>query len=179
MSEPLQQGLKSQGLHRTDEPPQHENAAITSETAPTKSKKVSFSKYSTTRRYETETNYENWKSYSSADQKAFRKEAIYNAFLVKHLVSTIPLPTPMAIHELVKQGSITREELIGIEHLVSMNAQESSHKQLSYIKLVLGVQKQMREQNENKVHAGMLALIAIAKSSRMVEKARVRAALAL
>ena len=173
------QGLKSQGLHRTEEHPQHENSALTRDTSSTKSKKVTFSKYSTKQIYETDRSYESWKSYSSADQKTFRKEAIHDAFRVKHLVSTVPLPTAMAIHELMLQGSLTREELLGIEHLVSMNAQESSRKRLSYIHLVLRVQKQMQEHNENKVNAEMLASIAVANSSRMIEKARLRAALAL
>lgn len=178
MTKPLQ-GLKSQELHHTDQSPQHENSAITRDTSSTKSKKVSFSRYSTKRIYATDPHYENWKSYSSADQKTFRKEAIHDAFLIKLLVSTFSLPTATAIHELMKQGSLTREQLLGIEHLFSMDAEQSSHKRLSNINFVLSVQQQMREQNENKVNADMLALIAIAKSSRMSEKARLRAALAL
>ena len=52
------------------------------------------------------------------------------------------------------------------------------HERRSYVNFVLGVQKQMRE-NENKVNDEMLAVVAVAKSSRMLEKARLRAALAL
>jgi hypothetical protein len=173
------QESKSQGLAPAKQQPQHEFPANTHDTSSTTSKTVSFSKYSTKRVYETDPYYEGLKSYSSADQKTFRKETVHDASRIIHLVSTVPLPTGMAIHELMKQGLLTREELLGIEHLVSMNAEQALHKRRSYMNLVLGVQKQIREKNENEVNAGMLAVVAIAKSSRMVEKARLRAALAL
>ena len=78
----------------------------------------------------------------------------------------------------MKDGLLTREELLGIEHLVSMNAEQSFHKRRSYTKFVLGVQKVMRETSENKVNVDVLAAVAIMKSARMIEKARLRAALA-
>ena len=154
-----------------------QSMANTKDTSSAKSKKVSFSKYSTKRVYVNDPCYENWKSYSSADQKTFRKEAAHDAFRIKHLLSTFPLPNGLAIHDLMKQGLLTREDLLGIEHLVSTNTEKAMQERRSYMNFVLGVQKQMRE-NENKVNAGMLAVVAVAKSSRMTEKARLRAALA-
>ncbi|KAL3790413.1 hypothetical protein HJC23_013585 [Cyclotella cryptica] len=151
----------------------------TQDNSSAKSKKVGFSKYSTKRVYVTDTHYENCKSYSSADQKTFRKVAAHDAIRIKHLISNHPIPTALAIHELMKQGLLTREDLIGIEHLVSTNAEKVMHERRSYMNFVLGVQKQMQEKNDNKVDAGLLAVVAIAQSSRMIEKARLKAALAL
>jgi len=174
----LLQASNPLGLARTEKWPQDKSMANTKDTSSAKSKKVSFSKYSTKRVYVNDPCYENWKSYSSADQKTFRKEAAHNAFRIKHLLSTFALPTGFAIHDLMKQGLLTREDLLGIEHLVSMNTEKAMQERRSYMNFVLGVQKQMRE-NENKVNSGMLAVVAVAKSSRMMEKARLRAALAL
>jgi hypothetical protein len=171
-------GSNSQGLARNETWSQGESTANAKDTSSAKSKKVSFSKYSTKRVYVTDPSYEDWKSYSSADQKTFRKEAAHDAFRIKHLLSTFPLPTGLAVRELMKQGLLTREDLLGIEHLVSTNAEKVMRDRQSYMNLVLGVQKQMRVKNENKIDAGMLAVVAVAKSSRMIEKARLRAALA-
>ncbi|KAL3790417.1 hypothetical protein HJC23_013589 [Cyclotella cryptica] len=176
----LLQGSNSQGFSPTTNWSHNEyNMANTQDTSSAISKKVSFSKYSTKRVYVTDTHYENCKSYSSADQKTFRKVATHDAIRIKHLLSNHPLPTALAIHELMRQGLLTREDLIGIEHLVSTNVGKVTYERRSYINFVLGVQKQMREINENKVNAEMLAAAAVAKSSRMIEKARLRASLAL
>ncbi len=174
----LLKGSNSQELARKEKWSQDESTADANYDSCAKSKKVSFSKYSIKRVYVSDPNYENWKSYSSADQQTFRKEAAHDAFRIKHLLSISPLPAGLAIHEFMKQGKLTREDLLGIEHLVSMNAEKAMRDQRSYMNLVLGVQKQMREKNENEINAGMLAVIAVAKSSRMIEKARLRAALA-
>jgi hypothetical protein len=144
----------------------------------TESKKVSFSKYSTSRVYITDPYYEGQKSYSSADQKIFRREATEEAFRIHHLISSYPGSTGFAIRQLMEDGLLVREELLGIEHLVSMTAEQSFHKRRSYTKFVLGVQKVMRETSENKVNVDVLAAVAIMKSARMIEKARLRAALA-
>jgi hypothetical protein len=108
----------------------------------------------------------------------FRKEAVNEALRINHLISSCPGRTGFAIQQLTEHGLLTREELLGIEHLVSMNAEQSFHKRRSYITFVLCVQKVMREKNENKVNAEELAAVAIRKSARMIEKARLRAALA-
>jgi hypothetical protein len=171
-------GSNSVGLARNEKWPHDESTANTEDISSAITKKVSFSKYSTKRVYVNDPSYENWKSYSSADQKTFQKEAAHDAFRIKHLISTFPLPTGLAVRELMKQGLLTREDLLGIEHLVSMNPEKEMCDRRPYINLVLGVQKQMREKNENNIDAGMLAVVAVAKSSRMIEKARLRAALA-
>jgi hypothetical protein len=78
----------------------------------------------------------------------------------------------------MKQGLISRKELLGIEHLVSINPKKGLRKRRAYVELVLGAQKHMRLKNEDTMDVEMLAAVAVAKSARMIEKARLRAALA-
>ena len=178
MTKPLQDS-NCQGLARTEKWPQDESTANTEDASSAKSKTVSFSKYSTKLVYEPDPYYENCKSYSSADQKTFQKEAVHDAFRIKHLLSTFPLPNGVAVHELIKQGILTREDLLGIDHLVSIHPKKAMHERRSYINFVLSVQKHMQDKNENRVNVEMLAAVAVAKSSRMIEKARLRAVLAV
>ena len=175
----LLQGSYLQGFARTEKWSHDESAANTKDPFSAKAKKVNFSKCSTQRVYVTDPCYENWKSYSSADQKNFRKQAVDDAFRINHLLSTFPGPTGIAVHELMNQGVLSREDLLGIEHLVGVNAKKAMQERRSYTNFVLGTQKHMRENNKNKINDGMLAAVAVAKSSRMIEKARLRAALAL
>jgi len=174
----LLQGSNSQGFARTEKWPLDESTANTKDPFSAKAKKVSFSECSTQRVYVTDPYYENWKSYSSADQKTFRKQAVDDAFRINHLLSMFPGPTGIAVHELMNQAILSREDLLGIEHLVSVNAKKAVQERRSYINFV-GVQKHMRDNLDSKVNDGMLAAVAVAKSSRMIEKARLRAALAL
>lgn len=147
-------------------------------TSRTKSKRVNFSHYSTCRVYQSDPYYEGRKSYSSADQKVFRKEAAYDAYRIKHLVTSSSLPTGLAFRKLMKQGLLSRQELLGIEHLVSINSQKELRERRDYTELVLSAQKHMRLKTEDTVDVEMLAALAVAKSAGMIEKARLRAALA-
>jgi hypothetical protein len=122
--------------------------------------------------------YEDQKSYSSADQKRFREEAAYDACRIKHLVTSCHVPTGLAFRQLMQQGLLSRKELLGIEHLVSINSKKELRERRAYIELVLGAQNHMRLKNEDTVDVEMLAAGAVAKSARMIEKARLRAALA-
>ncbi|KAL3803696.1 hypothetical protein HJC23_003750 [Cyclotella cryptica] len=175
----LLQGSNSNGIALIEEWPQSRESASTRATPRTKSKEVHFSEYSTRRVYVSDPSYESRKSYSSSDQIIFRKQAAHDAFRIKHLISSCPAQPGYAIQQLIECGLLTREELLGIEHLVSINAEQAYRKRRDYIKSVLCAQKLLRETNENKVNAEQLASVAIAKSSRMIEKARLRAALAL
>ncbi|KAL7502013.1 hypothetical protein ACHAWX_000430 [Stephanocyclus meneghinianus] len=143
-----------------------------------KSKKVSFSDFSTCRVYITDPYYEKNKSYSSTDQKVFQNEAAYDACRIKHLVTSCSEPTGLAFRQLMTQGLLSRQEILGIEHLVSINANKDLRGRRAYIDLVLGVQKHMRSKNANTVDVEMLAAVAVAKSAGMIGKARRRAALA-
>ncbi|KAL7478983.1 hypothetical protein ACHAW6_005461, partial [Cyclotella cf. meneghiniana] len=144
-----------------------------------KSKKVSFSEFATNRVYITGPNYEDQKSYSSADQNIFRQEAVHEAFRIHRMISSCPGRAGFAFKQLMEQGLLTMEELLGIEHLVSMNAEQAYRKRRSYINFVLGMQKLLLEKNKENVNVEELAADAIKKSAKMVEKARLRAALAL
>ncbi|KAL3791660.1 hypothetical protein HJC23_003917 [Cyclotella cryptica] len=122
-----------------------ETTASTRDISPTKPRRVSLSKYSTRRVYTCEPRYEERKSYTSVDRKIFRREAAHDALAMKCLVSSCNVPTGLAVQQLMKRGLLTREQLLGIEHLVSVNAEEALRKRQSYIKLVLDMQEQMRE----------------------------------
>ncbi|KAL3776182.1 hypothetical protein HJC23_008219 [Cyclotella cryptica] len=174
-----QQRLNTKGLALIEEWPQHIASTTNQEMSRPKQAKVSFSEYSTKRVYITDPSYEDRKSYSTADQKSFRKGAAHEAYQINHLISSCPAQPGLAIRQLIGRGLLVQEELLGIEHLVSTNAKRGFQQRRSYITFVLYIQKRMREENQNEVNAEELAAVAIAKSSRMIEKARLRAALAL
>ncbi len=169
-------GSNSQQNALLEEWPQHRSSARSS---CVKTKNVSFSEFSNRRVYVTDPYYENQKSYSSADQQIFRQEAVHEAFQIHRMISSCPGDAGFAVKQIMEQGLLTMEELLGIEHLVSMNAAKAYHKRQSYIDIVLGMQKLLRENNENIVYVEELAADAVKKSASMVEKARLRAALAL
>ena len=171
----------SRGLDQFNERPYPHNKtyAKTRDPSFTTSRQVSFSKFSTRRVYISDPHYEDWKSYTSVDRKIFQKDAVHDALEIKRLVSSCHAPTGLAVQQLMKQRLLTREQLLGIEHLLSVNTEEALQKRQSYIKLVLDMQDKMRERNDKTVNFEMLAAVAIARSSRMIEKARLRAALAL
>ena len=171
-------GSNPQRLALIEEWPEDRASTITQSASLSESKRVSFSKYSTRSVYIPDPYYEDQKSYSSADQMIFQKEAAHEASRIHHLISSCPGHAGFAIQQLTEHGLLTREELLGIEHLVSMNAEQSFHKRRSYITFVLCVQNLMREKSENKVNVEELAAVAIRKSAGMIEKARLRAALA-
>ena len=134
-------GSNSQQNALLEEWPQHRSSARSSRV---NTKKVRFSEFSTRRVYVIDPYYEDQKSYSSADQHFFRQEAVNEAFRVKHLISSCPGSAACALQQLMKQGLLTSEELLGIEHLLSMNAAKAYHKRRSYIDIVLGMQKLLR-----------------------------------
>ena len=129
----LFKGSNSQRLALREEWPQDRASTNTPRTPRTKSKKVSFSGFSTRRAYITDPYYEDQKSYSSADQKIFRKDVVDEALRIKHLISSRPGRTGFAMKQLTEDGLLTTEELLGIEHLVTMNAEQSFHIRRSYI----------------------------------------------
>ncbi|KAL7487519.1 hypothetical protein ACHAW6_013118 [Cyclotella cf. meneghiniana] len=174
----LSQESISRRLSRIEQRAQPTYCITAPDTSLVKSKKVSFSKYSACRVYKTDPYYEDNKSYTSADQKMFQKDAAYDASRIKHLVTSCSVPTGLALRQLMKQGLLSRQEILGIEHLVSINAKNVLRVRRAYIDLVLGAQKRMRLKNEKTVDDEMLAAVAVAKSAGMIEKARLRAALA-
>ena len=116
-------------------------------------------------------------SYTSADQKAFRDEAAREGRRIQQLISWHSVQTGRAIHHLIKFDLLSREELLGIENLISKDAAVKEFKQRqAHVALVLRVQKEMREMNEESVDK--LAKFVMHSSSNSVQIARLRAALA-
>ncbi|KAL3789531.1 hypothetical protein HJC23_001339 [Cyclotella cryptica] len=177
MKEPTH-GSNSQGRPLITEGLPHTTLGINPDASLNKSKRVRFAEHSKRRVYSADEDYEKTKSYSFASRKIFQKEATREGIRIKNLVASRSLPTGSAIEILLKRGLLRSEELLGIENLVSKNPKQSSLAKRSYTDLVLGMQKQMREMNENRVDAVMLAKVANANSMRMIEKAKVRANLA-
>ncbi|KAL7482848.1 hypothetical protein ACHAW6_008502 [Cyclotella cf. meneghiniana] len=177
MTERLQES-NSGGRASTEERPEETTPVIPRHISRMKIKQVRFAEYSKRRTYVTDRDYEEGKSYSSADRKIFREEAAREGFRIRNLVSSCPGSTGSAFHLLLSKGLLSCEELLGIESLVSANPKlESQHRQ-SYSDLVLATQREMREKNDT-VDSVMLAMVAIRSSSGRIEKARLRAALAL
>lgn len=141
-------------------------------------KKVTFSEFSYRRVYTSVPYYEACKSYTSADRKRFKDEAISDGFRIRHLISLFRISTGRAVKELLKQGLITSEDLLGIEHFCSDKlAEKALNNRLSYTNLVLRAQEELRR--NGLVDAEKLAAIATAGSLGCVEKAKYRAILAL
>ena len=115
--------------------------------------------------------------YSSADRKAFQDEAVREGRRIQHLISLHSGQTGRAIYHLMKFDLLSKEDLLGIENLISKDAANKALKQRhDHVALVLRVQKEMRERNQES--ADKLAQFIIHSSSNSVQIARLRAALA-
>lgn len=178
MTEKLQ-GSISRGLALIEEWPVQITSASPRNISNTEFKRVRFAERSKRRTYITDPVYEDVKSYSYADQKTFQKEAAREGLRIKNLLSACPLRTGAAVHLLLNKGLLSPYELIGIESLLGSNSEKESYDRRYHRDLVLATQKEMKEKNENTVDAVMLAAVASASSSKLIEKARLRANLAL
>ncbi|KAL3781930.1 hypothetical protein HJC23_011435 [Cyclotella cryptica] len=143
-------------------------------------KHVTFSDYSSLRSYENDPKYRATKSYSSADRKRFQVDAAREGIRIQRLISSLHVQPGAAIHELIGLNLLCREELLGIEHLVSEKAAlRTAHERRSHSAIVLKAQDDLRDKNSDALDSNiLLAKVAISRSSRNVEKAKLRAALA-
>ncbi|KAL3799975.1 hypothetical protein HJC23_007448 [Cyclotella cryptica] len=117
-------------------------------------------------------------SYTSADRSVFQGDAAREGWHIKHLISSQSMQTGRAIQHLITLGLLSREELLGIESLISNDAAAQLLKERrAHTALVLRAQKEMQEKNEE--NADKLAQFAICSSSKSIQKARLRAALAV
>lgn len=172
-------GSNSRGLDLIEKWPKHTASNIPRQNSDTKFKKVRFAEYSKRRIYVTDSGYEDRKSYSSAEQNIFRKEASREGLRIRSLVSSCPGRIGSAVHLLLSRGLLSREELLGIESFLSANPKQESHDRQSHRDLILTTQRDIREKNDNMIECVMLAMVAIPSSSGRIEKARLRAVLAL
>ncbi|KAL7516266.1 hypothetical protein ACHAWX_001299 [Stephanocyclus meneghinianus] len=171
------QSQKSPGNDLLVDWPDRESSAVKSAKP---RKHVTFSDYSSLRTYENDPKYRATKSYSSADRKRFQVDAAREGIRIQRLISSLHVQPGAAIHELIKLNLLCREELLGIEHLVSEKAAlRTAHERRSHTALVLKAQEELRFKNTNVGDGNVkLANVAIARSSRNGEKAKLRAALA-
>jgi hypothetical protein len=142
-------------------------------------KRVTISEFPCQRIYTTpDLSYEASKWYSSADRTRFKEEAIRDGFRIRRLISSCPLPTGRAVQELLMNGVLTREDLLGIDHLCSLRlAEKVLNERRSHINLVLSAQEELKRAN-GLVDSEKLAVIAVKGSVGNVAKARQRAVLA-
>ena len=117
-------------------------------------------------------------SHTSADCKRFRDAVARESLRIQHLVSSCPpTKTGNVIHHLAERKLITMDELIGIEHLVTKDAPlRLMRERRAHSSMVLKAQKEMRRRND--LCPDDVAMVAVASSSRNVQKARLRAVLA-
>eukprot|EP00804_Cyclotella_cryptica_P011067 CCRYP_013532-RA/>CCRYP_013532-RA protein AED:0.03 eAED:0.03 QI:34/1/1/1/0/0/2/763/192 len=120
--------------------------------------RITFSEYSHVRSYYNDPTYRKNKSYSSSDLKRFQVEAAREGIRIHQLVTSLDVQSGAAIHKLIGLELLSREELIGIEHLEQLRA-EKNVRALDTVQL--------------------LAKVAMKRSSKNVEKARLRGALAV
>lgn len=171
------QSQKSSGNDLLVDWPERDSSALNSATP---RKQVTFSDYSSLRSYEIDPKYRAIKSYSSADRKRFQVDAAREGIRIQRLISSLHVQPGAAIHELIERNLLCREELLGIEHLVSEKAAlRTAHERRSHTALVLKAQEELRVKNAIALDNNLtLAKVAIARSTRNGEKARLRAALA-
>ena len=117
-------------------------------------------------------------SYTSADCKMLRAAVAKERFRIQHLISSCqPTKSGNVIRDLVELNVLSMDELIGMEHLVGKNAPARLlHERRAHSTIVLKAQKEMHRRKD--ICFDEVAMVAVASSSRNVQKARLRAALA-
>jgi hypothetical protein len=116
-------------------------------------------------------------SYSAADRNRFQAEAVQEASRIHMLTSSLPVPTGVAIYNLIENNLLSKEELIGIEHLIGQGTALPVYcERHSHTNAVLRMQKEM--QKKNVTNAEVLAQFARTRSSKSSKRASMRALLA-
>ena len=143
------------------------------------SKQVTISPFSQARKYTVDEST-NKPSYSSKERKLFQDEATLEAFRIRKLMAMCPEGCNTggkATIYLIKHNILAVEEIIGIENLIFLSSAKHVLKERRvHTALVLKKQDELRERNE--VNADELGEIARLRSSKSVERALLRAALA-
>jgi hypothetical protein len=141
-------------------------------------KRVVFSEYSEICVYQRNDKYEYNKSYSSADRKTFRCQALLDGDLIREVIASCPLQDANALHRLLEMKVLRTEDLLGIEHLISEKGNARALKQRrTHVALLLRRQEKLRR--ENIADEVMLAESVLPISAKSAAKARCRAALAV
>ena len=172
---------QSQGLALLEEWPRRESLTPDSKELKLLSdtKQVTFSPHSTMRLYKCASADRSKKSYTSADRRSFRAEAAQDGLRIQDLVSSCPgnTKTPHAIQHLMKNGVLSREELVGIEHYIAKDGPvRLMYERRAHAAVVLKAQKQLLGSEDI---GDKLARVSAASSSKSLQKAGLRAALCL
>ncbi|KAL3804171.1 hypothetical protein HJC23_013690 [Cyclotella cryptica] len=142
------------------------------------SKRVSFSEYSSLHLYGSDPSYRCQMSYSKSEIEDFRFRAASEARHLRQLLARCPLQDANRIcHLLIVHNVLAPEDVLGIEHLLSENASRLVFTERLFQRAsLLAKQEELREKNE--LDAELLAEVAISRSAKNAERARVRAAIA-
>jgi len=133
--------------------------------------------------------YTSNKSYSRADKQRFSTEVLAEAIRIKRLLLKAPgFSTRESFQYLLKNGILSAEELLGIEHLVLTRSTSKVLKdRKDHAKSVVAAQIMMQRMQQTKHpmkngrssnHAEKLGEFAASQSLKSVKKARIRAAMA-
>ncbi|KAL7480922.1 hypothetical protein ACHAW6_006584 [Cyclotella cf. meneghiniana] len=137
-------------------------------------KRVRFSEYSTMRVYVVDPVSRQSMSYSSAEYEAFRTRAAFDGYQLRRLLAACSSQNADTFRLLISHGVISREDFLGVEHLISERATERvlRERRIHSVSL-LEKQNELRERNE--LNADLLAEVAKAMSTKSAQRARVRA----
>ncbi|KAL7516570.1 hypothetical protein ACHAWX_001571 [Stephanocyclus meneghinianus] len=120
--------------------------------------------------------------YSSKDREVFQAKALYEAFRIRELIAVASEggnTRGKATMYLVERNLLSPEEMLGIEDLITSvaSARHAFSERRLHTALILKKQRELREKNELNISI-KLAEMATSRSSKNVERARLRAALA-
>ena len=140
---------------------------------------VHFSETSQLRVYERESKYLlRSLTYTKDDRDEFGKDALLEGLRIKNLVDTAPpISTAESIKYLLRHDSISRAELIGIEHFILGKPSRVQKMRKHHAAAVLWKQQELQHQ---KLEDPALNLGKFAQSSSLksMQRARIRAAVA-
>lgn len=139
-------------------------------------KKVAFATYSELQVYRLDPVFESRKSYTSSERKAFRAQALHDAFYIQRLMENCPYEGGHAMNYLIERNLLSPEDLLGIEDLIT-GAEKITVERRRYAKYVMKTQLELKKTQASDADL-KLAYVAAAKSMKAFEKARLRAALA-
>mmetsp|Transcript_29914 Transcript_29914/g.62943 ORF Transcript_29914/g.62943 Transcript_29914/m.62943 type:complete len:142 (+) Transcript_29914:219-644(+) len=139
-------------------------------------KQVIFAEVASLRLYPMDPSYEHEKSYNKADIKEFGRSTLIAAARIKNQLATNHLAAMKNIECLVEIG-VAREEIVGIEHLISTNSLKDIVKarEMHVMAIFLEQEKQriVGRMNEKRI-----AAISAQVSEKASASARVRAGVA-
>ena len=119
----------------------HDQAALSQSQS-----RVSFSEFSSLCVYENvEDLYLKKKAYSQEDREVFSARAMMEAIRIKNLIfNSPPVSVKDSIKYLLKNNIISRDELIGIDHLIAGRRTDALHVRRDHMAAVLQKQQEQR-----------------------------------